>query len=646
MEERPRVGVVFTGLVLVMLLAALDSTIVATALPTIVGELGGLEHISWITSAYLLAQTAVTPLYGKLGDLYGRKPVLQTAVVIFLVGSALCGLAQSMTMLIAFRAVQGLGAGGLIVLTQAVVGDIVPPRERGKYQGIFGGVFGLASVAGPLIGGIIVESASWRWVFYVNLPIGLAALVVLAVTLPATQRRGRPAIDYLGAGLLAAGLSAIVVDTSLGGTTWAWGSSPTVVAAVIAVAMLVVFAFVERRAGEPVLPPALWRERVFRTAGALSLIVGFALFGAVTFLPLYFQTVDAATPTGSGLRLLPMMLGVLVTSIGSGQAISRLGRYKVFPVVGTAVMAVGLFLLSQLGVGTSTAVASLYLLVLGLGLGLVMQVLVLAVQNAVPYAVLGAATSGVTLMRGIGGSVGTAVFGSLFTHKLTAQLTGGGLPPQLQKILSGGGRLTGAQVEQMPAAARAAYQQAYVDALTPVFRVAAVVALIGFVVSWLLPERPLRATAATSTGLDDSLAAPESPSSLAVVERALARCTTLEDRHRFHRAVAARAGLDVSEGATWALVRIAQYGPEGARAAARRQGVPEERIAAVSSELRERGLLADDGLTPQGVAFADQLVSARRDVLGERLADPTAERDPEVQDLLERLSRELVGERP
>jgi hypothetical protein len=453
-------------------------------------------------------------------------------------------------------------------------------------------------------------------------------------------------IDYLGAGLLAAGLSAIVLDTSLGGTTWAWGGSQTVIVGVIAVVTLVGFTFAERRAGEPVLPPALWREQVFRTAGGLSLIVGFALFGAVTFLPLYFQTVDAASPTGSGLRLLPMMLGVLATSIGSGQAISRIGRYKAFPVAGTAVMAIGLFLLSHLGVGTSTALASVYLLVLGMGLGLVMQVLVLAVQNAVPYAVLGAATSGVTLMRGIGGSVGTAVFGSLFTHKLTAQLTGGGLPPQLQQILSGGGRLTGTQVSQMPPAARAAYQQAYVNALSPVFRVAAAVALLGFLVSWLLPERPLRATAATSTGLDDSLAAPESPSSLAVIERALARATTVEDRHRFHRAVAERARLDVSEGATWALVRIAEHGAEPARAMARAQGVPEERIAAVSEELRERGLLADDALTPPGIAFADQLVSARRDVLRERLADPAAERAPEVQALLERLSRELVGERP
>src|SRR3954452_1699497 len=433
-EQPVRVGLVFTGLILVMLLAALDGTIVATALPTIVGELGGLEHISWITSAYLLAQTVVTPIYGKLGDLYGRKRVLQTAVVLFLIGSALCGLAGSMTALIAFRAVQGLGAGGRIVLTQATIGDIVPPRERGRYQGIFGGVFGLASVAGPLLGGLIVEHVSWRWVFYVNLPIGLVALVVLAVTLPSTGARGRPVIDYLGAGLFAAGLSAIVLVTSLGGTTWAWGSGATVFMALFGVAALAVFAVVETRAAEPILPPALWRERVFAVASALSMIVGFALFGAVTFLPLYFQTVDAATPTGSGLRLLPMMLGVLTTSIASGQAISRIGRYKAFPVAGTLVMACGLLMLSRLGVGTSTAVASLYLLVLGLGLGLTMQVLVLAVQNAVPFAVLGAATSGVTLMRGIGGSVGTAVFGSLFTHQLTAQLTGGGLPPALQKV--------------------------------------------------------------------------------------------------------------------------------------------------------------------------------------------------------------------
>jgi EmrB/QacA subfamily drug resistance transporter len=649
---RPEVSirVVFSGLVLVMLLAALDSTIVATALPTIVGDLGGLQHISWITSAYLLAQTAVTPIYGKLGDLYGRKRILQTAVVLFLFGSALCGLARSMTMLIAFRAIQGLGAGGLIVLTQATIGDIVPPRERGKYQGIFGGVFGLASVAGPLLGGLIVEHVSWRWVFYVNLPIGIVALGVLALTLPATAARSRPAIDYAGAGLLAGGLAAIVLVTSLGGTTWAWGSATTVLTASAGVLALVAFAIVERRAAEPVLPPELWRTRVFVVGGVLSLIVGFALFGAVTFLPLYFQTVYAASPTGSGLRLLPMMLGLLTTSILSGQVISRFGRYKVFPVLGTAIMAVGLWLLSHLGVGTSTTISSLYLLTLGLGLGLVMQVLVLAVQNVVRYEILGAATSGVTLLRGVGGSLGTAVFGAIFTNRLTSQMTGNSLPAELQHIVSGGGRLTGSQVEKLPAAARTAYEQAYVHALSPVFLVAGGIVIVGFLLSFLLPEHPLRATAATSTGLDDALAAPKSPDSLAEMERALVRCTDREEREAFRTRMAERAGIDLSPGATWALVRMEEFGAPAARVAARAHGATPERVEVVFAELAEQGFVVrDDGaaaLTPLGVATGDRLLAARRELLAELVADEAAERPPELEALLRRLSRELVGERP
>src|SRR5271154_6630726 len=392
----PRVGVVFSGLMLVLLLAALDSTIVATALPTIVGDLGGLERLSWVTSAYLLAQTAVTPLYGKLGDQLGRKRVLQTAVVVFLVGSGLCGLASSMTTLIAFRAVQGRGAGGLIVLVQATVGDIVSPRERGRYQGLFGAVFGVASVAGPLLGGVIVEHLSWRWIFYVNLPIGLVALVVIAATLPAASGRTRPTIDYPGAGLLAGALSAIVLVASLGGTTWVWGSAPTGLVAAAGVLLLGAFLAVERRAAEPVLPIAVLRDEVFRIGALLSLIVGFALFGSVTFLPLFFQTVFASSPTRAGLRLIPLMGGLVTTSIVSGRLISRTGRYRLFPIAGTATMTVGLLLLSRLDLNTSPVMADLYLLVLGLGLGMVMQVLVLAVQNAVDYAVLGAATPRVT----------------------------------------------------------------------------------------------------------------------------------------------------------------------------------------------------------------------------------------------------------
>src|SRR5947209_606853 len=314
-ESGSSLFLIFTGLVLVLLLAALDQTIVATALPTIAGDFGGLNHISWVVSAYLLAQTAVTPLYGKLGDLYGRKVVLQSAVVLFLIGSALCGAAQGMTELIAFRAIQGLGGGGLIVLTQAVVGDVVSPRERGRYQGIFGGVFGLASVAGPLLGGFLVDSVSWRWIFYVNLPLGLLALVVLGIVLPRTGRRGEPQIDYLGAGLIASGLSAIVLVTSLGGNTWAWDSAQVVLIGLTGIALLVAFVFVERSAAEPILPMRLFSSRVFATASGIGLIVGFAMFGAITFLPLFFQTVNGASSTGSGLRMVTMNDGVVITSI-------------------------------------------------------------------------------------------------------------------------------------------------------------------------------------------------------------------------------------------------------------------------------------------------------------------------------------------
>ncbi|HEX8101688.1 MAG TPA: MDR family MFS transporter [Solirubrobacteraceae bacterium] len=637
----PRVRAIFGALMLVLLLAALDHTIVATALPTIVAELGGLEHLSWVTSAYLLAQTAVTPLYGKLGDLYGRKRLLQVAIGIFLLGSALCGLAQGMTELIAFRAVQGLGGGGLIVLTLASVGDIVSPRERGRYQGYFGAVFGVSSVGGPLLGGLIVEHVSWRWIFYVNLPLGLLAVAVIAATLPAVAPRSRPAIDYAGATLLAAGLSAIVLVTSLGGTTWAWGSAQVVGVGALGVVLLAAFLRVERGAREPILPLLLLRDRTFAVAGLLSLIVGFALFGAVTFLPLYFQTVDAASPTQSGLRLVPMMAGVLLTSIVSGRLITRTGRYRRYPIAGTAVMTAGLLLLSLLGVGTAALVAAGFLLVLGMGMGLSMQVLVLAVQNAVDYRHLGSATSNVTMLRGIGGSLGAAVFGAIFAGRLGSELAGGGAGE--------GARLTGDQVARLPAAARAAYEQAFVDAMHPVFLAAAGVAAVGFLVSLLLPERPLRSTAASSQGLEDALAAPKAPDSLAEVERAIARCTRVEDRRRFHARLAERAGAaDLDPGAAWALVRIDEHGVEGAQRMAREQEVAPERVAAVIDDLRRRELVHGEdgalGITERGRDVTRRLVSARREILDETLADPDAGRTPEVDALLRRLSRELVGE--
>jgi EmrB/QacA subfamily drug resistance transporter len=431
--DQQRVRLIFGALLLVLLLASLDQTIVSTALPTIVGDLGGISKLSWVVTAYLLASTIVGPLYGKLGDLYGRKVLLQAAIVIFLVGSALCGISQNMTELIVFRAIQGLGGGGLFVITIAVVGDIIPPRDRGRYQGYFGGVFGVSTVIGPLLGGFFVDNLSWRWIFYVNVPIGLVALAVIATAFQARTDQVRHTIDYAGAVLLAGGLSAIVLFTSLGGTTYPWGSAQLIALVVGGVVLLAAFVLVEARAAEPILPLDLFRNRVFAVTSAVGFIVGLALFGAITYLPLYLQDVKGHSPTTSGLLITPMMAGLLITSIGSGQLISRFGRYRPFPIVGTAIMAVGLALLSRLRVDTPTLVTGAYMLVLGLGLGLVIQVLVLAAQNSVDYKDLGVASSGSTLFRQVGGSIGVAIFGAIFAnrlaHDLAARLPAGARVP-------------------------------------------------------------------------------------------------------------------------------------------------------------------------------------------------------------------------
>lgn len=494
-QETVHAGVVVSigALLLGMLLAALDQTIVSTALPTIVSDLGGLEHLSWVVTAYLLASTAATPLWGKLGDQYGRKKLFQTAIVIFLIGSALCGMAQNMGELIGFRALQGLGGGGLMVLSMAIVGDIVSPRDRGKYQGLFGAVFGATSVLGPLLGGIFTEQLSWRWVFYINLPVGVVALVVIAAVLHIPGKAAKHVIDYLGTLLIAVVATCLVLVASLGGTTWSWSSPQVIGLASLAVVLAVVFVAVERRAAEPVLPLKLFRIRTFTLSAVISFIVGFAMFGAMTYLPTFLQVVQGVSPTWSGVHMLPMVFGLLISSTVSGQIVSRTGRWKVFPVAGTGITTIGLLLLHQLDEHSSTGRMSAYFFVFGLGLGLVMQVLVLIVQNAVSYEDLGVATSGATFFRSIGASFGVAIFGTVFAGRLGAQLTdalsGRQLPPG---ISADSLKADPKGISGLAPALRGPVLHAFATSITDVFLYAAPVALLGFVMAWFLREDRLR----------------------------------------------------------------------------------------------------------------------------------------------------------
>lgn len=648
---RRQVLIIFSGLLLAMLLAALDSTIVATALPTIVGELGGLDRLGWVVTAYLLAQTVVTPLYGKLGDLYGRKIVLQSAVVLFLLGSVLCGMSTSMMQLILFRAIQGLGGGGLMVTSQAVVGDIVPPRERGRYQGIFGAVFGLSSIAGPLLGGYFTTHLSWRWIFYINLPLGLVALVVIALVLPRRTVRVQRAIDYLGAGLLALALSALVLFTDLGGITLPWTSPPMLALITSSFLLIVAFVYVETRAPEPVLPLRLFRDRTFALTSGIGLIIGFAMFGSVTYIPLFLQVVNGATPTGSGLQMLPMMGGMLLTSITSGQAISRRGRYRMFPIVGTFVTATGLFLLSRMHAETTIFTASLYMAVLGCGMGLVMQVLVIAVQNTVPYADLGVATSGATLFRLIGGSLGTAVFGAIFATELATHLQSMG------SALPAGTAISPQAIGELAPADRAIYISSFTASLSTVFEFATGVALVGFLLTWFVPEKRLRETVgalAEDIGqrAGELFPMPVDARSVRKLEQSLSLIARRDTRREYIRQVVRRAGIDLSPRAAWLLVQLDEHPELRVMDHARGDAEREQLVRSAFDELVERGLL-EPGASLEahaipndaGCAILDRLIEARREHLQQTIEDWDPARRADVAAAIARLSRDMVPPR-
>ncbi|MEZ0091463.1 DHA2 family efflux MFS transporter permease subunit [Streptacidiphilus sp. EB129] len=504
------IRIVLSGLLIAMLLAMLDNMIVGTAMPTIVGDLGGVNHLSWVVTAYILATTASTPIWGKLGDLYGRKGIFMASIVIFLIGSALSGLSQNMNELIAFRALQGLGAGGLIVGVMSIMGALVPPRDRGRYQGMFAAVMAVAMIGGPLVGGAITDHLSWHWIFYINIPLGALALVVIALTLRLPQQRSTARIDYLGAGLLTVGIVALVLVTTWGGQTYAWGSwqiaGMLVLAAVALAGFLRVEQRVQARGEEPVLPLHVFRNRNFSLICGLAFVVGFVMFGAITFLPLYQQSVQGASATNSGLLLMPMMLGMLVVSLVVGQAVTRTGRYKVFPVIGSIVMTVGMLLLSRLDVGTSRFTSGLFMVVLGAGMGFLMQITMLVAQNSVALRDLGVASSSSTFFRTIGGSFGVSLFGALFSDRVAGTMTsrlgaGGG------QVVAGHAQLSPAMLGHLPAPVRDAYDHAVASGVHSIFLWGALVSAVGIAVSAFLVEVPLRAT---------PKAAPEAAPTMAV----------------------------------------------------------------------------------------------------------------------------------
>ncbi len=652
--SRVQMNVVFVTILLGLLLSALDQTIVSTALPTIVGDLGGAGHVSWVVTAYMLAETVSTVLAGKFGDLFGRKRVFQLGVAVFIIGSFFCGLANSMVLLITFRAVQGLGGGAITVTATALIADVIPLRLRGQYQGALGAVFGVTTVIGPLLGGVFTDNLSWRWVFYINVPIAVIVIALAARTIPQIRSGRKPVIDYLGIVFVALGATGLTLATSWGGTQYAWGSATIIGLFAASAVALAIFVFVELRAAEPILPMRLFRSRVFTVCSVLSFIVGFAMIGSITFMPTFLQYVNGVSATASGLRMLPMVIGLLATALVSGAIVGRTGRYRLFPIAGSAVTAVGLYLLSRMDQHTSAWVESASLLVLGAGIGLIMQILTLVVQNTVAYSDLGTATSGVTFFRTLGGSFGASIMGSIYANglqgRLAPALAGGHVPPSAVSSPEA--------VHRLPAAARSAAVAAYAQSLQHVFLFAVPIALVALVLALFLPQVAMRGVG-KADGVGDGFAVPEGSDNEHQLANVVGQVLRRDNRSSLAAILAASgSALDIATawGVIGVFVRQAAFGaPTREADVEARIGVPPGVLRPFYREIVSAGYLtrSDDGvleLTERGQAEADKLVAAWKAWLMGELRDWLAAHEvspaqaSEVEAALGRITLRLVRE--